>query len=234
MNQEIEVYLRAFIDHQDNWEDWLPTATFSWNSKPGPMGRSPFEATKGYQPTMGMEPSRKGKEQAGDFVAEMARVFKETEAALKQAAEDMKRFYDRGQRPDDLKIREKVWLDTRDLKTDQPSKKLNYKRVGPFEIIEKHRRMAYKLKLPSLYKVHPVFPAVKLSLAKDDKWKCPLPKIKLKVQDTKTREFINSMETAPEGAIQMSQEDFESLPWRLNPDVHPQACTTPYELDLSG
>ena len=91
------VYLRAFINHhQDNWEDWLPAATFSWNSKPGPTGRSPFEATKGYQPTMGMEPSQKGKELAGDFEAEMAGVFKETEAALKMAAEDMKRFYVRG------------------------------------------------------------------------------------------------------------------------------------------
>ena len=94
VNQEIEVYLWAFINHhQNNWEDWLPTATFSWNSKPGPTGRSPFEATKGYQPTMGMEPSWKGKERAGDFVAEMAGVFKETEAALKMATEDMKRFY---------------------------------------------------------------------------------------------------------------------------------------------
>ena len=95
INQEIEVYLWAFINHhQDSWEDWLPATTFSWNSKPRPTGRSSFEATKGYQPTMGMEPSRKGKEKAGDFIAEMAGVFKETEVALKQATEDMKRFYD--------------------------------------------------------------------------------------------------------------------------------------------
>ena len=39
VNQEIKVYLWAFINHhQDNWEDWLPAATFSWNSKPGPTG----------------------------------------------------------------------------------------------------------------------------------------------------------------------------------------------------
>ena len=235
VNQEIEIYLRAFINHhQDNWEDWLPAATFSWNSKPGPTGRSPFEATKGYQPTMGMEPSWKGKERAGDFVAEMAGVFKETEAALKMAAEDMKRFYDRGRRPDDLKIGDKVWLDTRDLRTDRPSKKFDYKRVGPFEIIEKHGRMAYKLKLPSTYKVHPVFPAVKLTKAKDDEWKRPLPKIKLKVRDPETGEFINSTELAPEGAIRMSEEDFENLPWRLNPDAYPQARTTQFEPGPSG
>ena len=93
--------------------------------------------------------------------------------------------------------------------------------------------MAYKLKLPSLYKTHPVFPAVKLSRAKDDEWKRLLPRIKLKVQDPETREFINSMETAPEGTIQMSQEDFEGLLWRLNPDVHLQVRTTPYKLGLS-
>ena len=95
---------------------------------------------------MGPEPSRKGKErEAGKFVDEMKGVFKETEAALKQAAEDMKRFYDRGRRPNDLEVGDRVWLDTQDLRTDRPSKKLDYKKVGPFEIISKHGPMAYKL-----------------------------------------------------------------------------------------
>ena len=94
--------------------------------------------------------------------------------------------------------------------------------------------MAYKLKLPSTYKVHPVFPIVKLTKVRDDEWERPLPQIKLKVRDPETGEFINSLETAPKGTIQMSQEDFESIPWRLNPDVHPQARTTPYELGPSG
>ena len=120
VNQEVEVYLCTFINHhQDDWEDWLPAVVFSWNLKPGPTNKSPFEATKGYQPTMGSKPSRKGKErEVGRFVEEMEGVFKEMEAALKQAAEDMKRFYDRGRRPDDLEIGDRVWLDTQDLRTD--------------------------------------------------------------------------------------------------------------------
>ena len=116
VNQEVEVYLCAFINHhQDDWEDWLPAAVFSWNLKPGPTTQSPFEATKGYQPTMGPgpEPSRKGKErEAGRFVDEMKGVFMETKAALKEAASDMKRFYNCGRQLDDLKIGDKVWLDT--------------------------------------------------------------------------------------------------------------------------
>ena len=102
VNQEVEVYLCAFINHhQDDWEDWLPAAVFSWNSKLGPTTRSLFEAMKGYQPMMGPEPLRKEKErEAEKFVDVMKGVFMETEAALKEAASDMKRFYDRGRRPE--------------------------------------------------------------------------------------------------------------------------------------
>ena len=98
VNQEVEVYLHAFINHhQDDWEDWLPAVVFLWNSKPGPMTQTPFEVTKGYQLTMGPEPSRKGKErEAGRFIDEMKGVFMEMEAALKEVVTDMKRFYDRG------------------------------------------------------------------------------------------------------------------------------------------
>ena len=87
VNQGVEVYLCTFINHhQDDWEDWLPAVVFSWNSKPGPTTRSPFETTKGYQPTMGPEPSWKGKgREAGRFVEEMEGVFKEMEATLKEA-----------------------------------------------------------------------------------------------------------------------------------------------------
>ena len=98
----------------------------------------------------------------------------EMEAALKEVVSDMKRFYDRGQQLDDLKVGDKVWLDTQDLRTDCPNKKLDYKQVGPFEKISKHGPMAYKLRLPKMYKVHPIFPAVKLSKAKDDEWEQPI------------------------------------------------------------
>ena len=74
---------------------------------------------------MGPKPSRKGGErEAGRFVEEMKGVFKEMEAALKQVAEDMKRFYDCGRRPNDLEVGDRVWLDTQDLRMDQPMRLL--------------------------------------------------------------------------------------------------------------
>ena len=99
----------------------------------------------------------------------------EMEATLKEAVSDMKRFYNCGRRPDDLKVGDKVWLDTQDLRMDHPNKKLDYKQVGPFEIISKHGPMAYKLQLPKTFKVHPIFPAIKLTKAKDNEWEIPIP-----------------------------------------------------------
>ena len=44
MNQEVEQYLRLFINfQQDNWADWLPCAEFAYNNKANTsMGYSPF------------------------------------------------------------------------------------------------------------------------------------------------------------------------------------------------
>jgi len=34
MNQDLEQYLRMFIDHrQEQWPDWLATAEFAYNNK---------------------------------------------------------------------------------------------------------------------------------------------------------------------------------------------------------
>ena len=54
--------------------------------------------------------------------------------------------------------------------------------------------MVYKLRLPKMYKVHPIFPAVKLSKAKDDEWERPIPQVTLKVRDPTTGEFVRTME----------------------------------------
>ena len=65
---------------------------------------------------MGMEPLRpQSNQEAGDFVKQMAGVFKKTKAALEWTTEGMKRYYNWGQQPDNLKVRDKVWLDTRDI-----------------------------------------------------------------------------------------------------------------------
>jgi hypothetical protein len=57
----------------------------------------------------------------------------------------------------DFQIGDKVWLDSRNLQTNRPAQKLDYKRVGPFTIVEKVGTRSFRLQLPKSMKIHPVF-----------------------------------------------------------------------------
>ena len=55
------------------------------------------------------------------------------------------------------KIGDKVWLSSKNIHTTRPTKKLDYKKLGPFKILEKVNNRSYHLDLPQNYKIHPVF-----------------------------------------------------------------------------
>jgi hypothetical protein len=82
--------------------------------------------------------------------------------------------YDKRQAKPSLKKRDSVYLSTRNFR--EKYKKLNYKNIGPFEVLEERKEDTYKLKLPDKMKrIHPVFhisllePAPKdVRLATDD------------------------------------------------------------------
>jgi hypothetical protein len=54
-------------------------------------------------------------------------------------------------------IGDKVLLSLENLKTIRPSKKLDQKRAGPFEVLEQIGNNAYRIKLPDSWKQHNVF-----------------------------------------------------------------------------
>jgi N-acetylmuramoyl-L-alanine amidase CwlA len=114
----------------------------------------------GRQPQLGMEPTcyhADGRIQgANNMVERMKEVMAETEVALNVAARDMKRYYDTCHHPCEFKVRDKVWFNAKDLTTEQPLKKLDYKQLGPFKILRKVDNLAYKLSLPASFKIHPV------------------------------------------------------------------------------
>jgi hypothetical protein len=53
--------------------------------------------------------------------------------------------------------RKKVYLLRRNIKTKRPSSKLDFTKLGPFEIEEKKGPLNYKLRLPEGTRLHPVF-----------------------------------------------------------------------------
>ena len=98
MNQELEQYLRFFIDHrQKNWPKQLASAKFAINNKIHLTTKvSPFMANYGRELGIGINLRRKRKvEKVMEFVERMRRVQEEVEAALKRVQEEIKRQVDR-------------------------------------------------------------------------------------------------------------------------------------------
>ena len=62
-----------------------------------------------------------------------------------------------------------VYLDSEDIQTTRPSKKLLHRRLGPYPVERRVGKYAYRLVLPPPMRcLHPVFNVVKLSPAPDD------------------------------------------------------------------
>ena len=53
-------------------------------------------------------------------------------------------------------VGDRVWLSTKNIKTERPSKKLDYKMIGPYQVKELIGS-SYRLELPTSMKIHDVF-----------------------------------------------------------------------------
>jgi len=155
MNQELEQYLRFFIEHrQKDWPEWLAAAEFAINKKAHTVTKvSPFMANYRKEMRMGGNIRKKEKvESAMEFVKRMKKVHEEVEAALRKTQEEMKRYADRGRKETEKwKKGNRVLLSTKDLVfKERPSKKL----TETYAIDEVVSSNAVKLRLPSSMRIH--------------------------------------------------------------------------------
>ena len=99
----------------------------------------------------------------------------------------MKKYYDCYSGPSlQYKLRDKVLLDSKNIKTTRLTKKFNNKWLSPFEVDSKVGASVYKLKLPQEWFIHLVFNEILLkpyvSLAFNVQ-KAPLPPLSELVDD---------------------------------------------------
>jgi len=161
MNQELEQYLRFFVNHrQKDWLEWLASAEFAVNNKVYTTTKvSPFMANYGRELRMGGDIRKRGKvEKVMEFVERMKKVYEEAGAALKKAQEDMKRQADKGRKEtEDWKKRDRVLLSTKDLVfKERLVKKLVDRYIGPYTIEEVISTNAVKLRLLTSMRIHSV------------------------------------------------------------------------------
>ena len=88
----------------------------------------------------------------------------------------------------DFKVGDKVWLDSRNIQTKHPSKKLDHSRLGPYLITSKISSHAFRLGLPlDLQQIHPMFHVSLLEPATESKiigWiPTPPPPIEIHSED---------------------------------------------------
>jgi len=88
VNQELEQYLRMFIDYrQEQWPDWLGTAEFAYNNKMHSSTKVlSFKANYGQDSRIEFEMRRKGKYKGAEkFVMKMKEIQEKAKAALGKA-----------------------------------------------------------------------------------------------------------------------------------------------------
>jgi len=119
MNQELEQYLRFFVEHGQKYlPEWLVSAEFAVNNKVHMATKVlSFMANYGRELRIGGDIRKKGKiEKSMEFVKRMKKVHEEAGAALKKTQEDMKRQADKERKEtEDWKKRDRVLLSTKDL-----------------------------------------------------------------------------------------------------------------------
>jgi len=163
INQELEQYLRMFVDHkQEQWPDWLGMAEFTYNNKMHSSTKtSPFKVNYGQDPRMGFEVRRKGKyERVEKFVIKMKKVQKEAKVALGKIQEKIKKYADRKRgEVNEYKVGDLVMLSTKDLKyqmVGRRTQKLTERFIDPYKIKKIVSINAVELELPSTVRIHPV------------------------------------------------------------------------------
>jgi RNase H-like domain found in reverse transcriptase/Reverse transcriptase (RNA-dependent DNA polymerase)/Integrase zinc binding domain/Chromo (CHRromatin Organisation MOdifier) domain len=177
VNQELEQFLRIFInERQDDWDELLPLGEFAYNNHVhSSTQQTPFMTDTGRHPRMGFEPReiRSHLEPANEFRDRMENGLTEAKAALIKAKDEYSHYYNRRRSPaPELKPGDMVWVEADDIATTRPSAKLGHRRLGPWPVEACVGRGAYRIGLPpSMRRLHPVFPIVKLTLAEPD----PIP-----------------------------------------------------------
>lgn len=132
MNAILECHLRSYVSYmQNDWVEWLPLAEFSANSMfSETTGISPFFATYGFQPRLGIEPydqtSMPASRDAESFASDMKMILEHLKAETALAQSRYEEAANRSRQPaSKFTVGQEVWLDTRNLKTLRPKKKLD-------------------------------------------------------------------------------------------------------------
>ena len=177
-NQIIEIALRHVVAiTKTDWTEFIEEVEFNINNNVNlSTGLSPMQFLTGLNTPNILHTAIPGQvcdRRAIEWTDERSTLRQQARDSLLFAQTKMSIYYDRKHQPVTLKAGDKAYIKLANgiepgYKIANSSGKLYQLRVGPFEIIEPVGRLAYRLKLPSTWRIHPVISIAHLQPHRDD------------------------------------------------------------------
>ncbi|GJS47940.1 ty3-gypsy retrotransposon protein [Tanacetum coccineum] len=195
VNRGLEQYLRAMVSTRpQHWARLLPWAEYCYNtSYHSSIKMSPFQALYGRMPlTVVPYPPGASKVAAvEDLLVERDELLRQLKSNLLAAKERMELKANKRRREIEFQVGDMVLVKLQPYRQLTLAKRLSNKLAkryyGPYEVVERIGKVAYRLALPATSKIHPVFHVsiLKAFLGKGDEAVTELPE---EVQDGRPRE----------------------------------------------
>ena len=162
VNAVLKQYLRAYCNYQqDDWQKLLPIAEFCYNNmQAGSTKVTPFFANYGYHPRSLPDLGTQNEEipEVSEYAVALGRLHEELRAEMKEVQMAQTEQANRAIHADPvMEPDDRVWLKRKNIRTTQPTNKLDHNQIGPYTILEIVDLRTYKLDLPASVKLNLVF-----------------------------------------------------------------------------
>ena len=156
LNRTLEQMLRTYIQSDEReWESLLPALELAYNTTSHSATElSPFEVMIGQNPVTAADIDIIGS-LTPTVTPPMTKLFRRlcdrAQAHILRAKWFQKSYYDSKHRDVEFQVGDMVWISSKNFPTDYSSSKLNPRYLGPFPILERIGKVAYRIELPSKY-----------------------------------------------------------------------------------
>jgi hypothetical protein len=173
VNQCLETYLRSFVHAcPSKWSSWLSVAEYWYNTTyHSSLGRSPFEVLYGRAPRhLGLTISDASTQlDLSTWLQQRELMLKLIQQHLLRAQQRIKSQADKGRTEREFAVGDMVYLKlqpyVQSSVAPRAAHKLSFKFFGPYMILARVGKVAYKLQLPSSATIHPVIHVSQLKRA---------------------------------------------------------------------